>query len=163
MIPASRLRAVAFAAFAVASGCAPADAPEPTRRAPRGAEPSPAADLPPGETVRGLVIPGGSEHTVSTETDDDFVVPFDAEQVTSFVSAQLEGGVRESRGPGITEFRRATPKSADPAVVRLYVLVMPFGESGTLVRVRSLPAAATTPEELRRNLERFEDEQRRLD
>jgi len=161
------IRAGSFAAACVAASltvaCPATDDPagRPAPEPPRVAAARPA--FAPGETIHGLVVPAGSEHTASNDLGDDYIVPGRPEALTAYVASQLVDGTHATREPHIAEFRRVTPSSQNPAEVRLYILVMEYGTRGSLLRVQRLPAEALTPEQLRQNVERFRAEQGHLD
>lgn len=123
-----------------------------------GAAPSSDAMLPSGPMVHGLSIPRGGEVTASNDLGDDYVVPFEVDAVVAHVRAQLDEPNFEPLVPAGGRFRRITPRGA-PQDLKLYVLVMPFPGRGTLVRVQRLPEQPLTPEQLERNVRRFEAEQ----
>lgn len=148
-------------------GCSASD--DPAARV-RSEPPSPTRSVPStagsvesvGE-IHGLPLPRGSEHTASDGLGDDYIVPLDPDVVREFVAANVRDGTRSDRPPGISEFRRVVPTAPGFEDVRLYVLVMGYPGRGTSLRVQRLPATATTPEQLRENVERFRQEVESLD
>lgn len=119
--------------------------------------------LPSSDVVVGLTLPRGmTERPVAGDRRHVYVTPVPLEKVQAYFGPRLITGQVDRIGAGAV-FRRAAPREARGGIVSLDVGIYPVPRGGTRVEIYELPPVPQTPAAPDVLMERFDDEQRRLD